>query len=43
MNSFDMRSPSKRDYADALCVTVRRKSILERLNAVFWLLFQNWR
>jgi hypothetical protein len=40
--SFDMRRPSKPDYPDALEVRVRRRSILERLHAVWWILFSNW-
>lgn len=40
---FDMRRPSKPDYADELQVTVRRRSLVERLHAVAWLLFSNWR
>jgi hypothetical protein len=42
MTSFDMRRPSKPDYADALRVTVRRRSLAERLHAAWWLLFLNW-
>ena len=40
---FDMRRPSKPDYADALQVTIRRRSLIERLHAALWLLFSNWR
>ncbi len=42
MITFDMRWPSKPDYDDAICVTVRRSSLWERLHGAFWLLFQNW-
>ena len=43
MQTYDMRRPSEPDYADALNVTVRRLSIVERMRAAWWLLFQNWR
>jgi hypothetical protein len=38
MNSFDMRRPSKPDYDDALRVTVRRRSVIERILGAWWLL-----
>lgn len=43
MATYDMRNPSKPGYADTLQVTVRRRSLLERLRAVAWLLCSNWR
>ena len=43
MQTYDMRNPSKPDYNNALNVTVRRMSIVERMRAAWWLLFQNWR
>jgi hypothetical protein len=38
MNSYDMRRPSKPDYDDALRVTVRRRSLIERIQGAWWLL-----
>ena len=43
MTSFDMRNPAKADYADSMVVTVRRRSLLERLYGALWLLFSDWR
>lgn len=43
MTTYDMRNPSKPGYGDALQVTVRRRSFIERLRAVAWLLCSNWR
>lgn len=40
---YDMRHPSKPDYTDAMTVIVRRRSILERMQAIACLLFSNWR
>lgn len=38
--AFDLRKPSKPDYADALQVTVRRRSLIERLQGAAWLVFR---
>ena len=40
--SFDMRRPSKPDYADSIEVIARRRSLTERLQAAWWILFSNW-
>lgn len=42
MTTFDMRWPSRPDFDDAICVTVCRRSLFNRLHAVAWLLFSNW-
>lgn len=39
-DSFDMRRPSGKGYEDAMQVTVRRCSVLERVFAAGWLLSQ---
>lgn len=43
MTYFDMRNPSKADYEDRMVVTVRRRSLLERIYGALWLLLGDWR
>lgn len=43
LTRYDMRRPSSPLYEDAMEVRVCRGSLWERLRAVYWLLFTNWR